>query len=126
MPARIYTVLLADNSPELRKIVRERYEATGFVVVGEAENGSVAIELAIKHHPDLIVLDLAMPVMNGLRATPELLRVVPKPIIILFTLYADSAAIRSKALAAGINQVVSKSDLTELIGKSQALTRDLE
>jgi hypothetical protein len=41
-------------------------------------------------------------------------------------LEADSAAIRGKALAAGINQVVSKSDLTELIGKSQALTRDLE
>lgn len=55
----------------------------------EAENGRQAIELALQCRPDLIILDLSMPVMNGLEAAHELKRLMPKVPIILFTQHAD-------------------------------------
>jgi two-component system chemotaxis response regulator CheY len=126
MAVRPRTVLLVDDSAELRRIVRERYEGNGFVIVGEAEDGSAAIGLAIKHRPDLIVLDLMMPVRNGFQTAPELLRVLPNAIVILYSIYGDSPSIQKRALALGIRAVVQKSDFTRLISESKALSRDLE
>jgi DNA-binding NarL/FixJ family response regulator len=125
MFSRSRTVLLADDLSVLRHKVRERFEDIGFIVVGEAENGSVAVALAREHHPDLVVLDLSMPIMNGLQVASEVIRALPRTIVILFTAYADSAIVQRKALAAGISRVVSKSDISKLIDDSQELTRHL-
>jgi CheY-like chemotaxis protein len=66
------------------------------------------IVLATKHRPDLIILDLAMPVMNGLDAAAELKRIMPEVPIILFTVHAD--ILRGKIPKLPIDMVVSKSD----------------
>ena len=65
-------VLLADDVPDIRTLLRSAVERDGrFEVVGEASDGVEAVELAEQHRPDLVVLDVAMPNMNGLQAIPK-------------------------------------------------------
>lgn len=65
------SVLLVDDSAEIRRAVRPLFDShPTFQVVGEAEHGCEAIEKAASLRPDLIILDLSMPVMNGLEADP--------------------------------------------------------
>jgi CheY-like chemotaxis protein len=117
-------VLVVDDNPHVRRSLRSLLESDGFRVSGEAADGAIAIEQARQLKPDLIVLDFAMPVMNGLQAAPVLRRMMPKVPIILFTLYADSR-LREEAVAAGITAVVSKNDaVATLVSKAQMLVPD--
>ncbi len=66
-------VLLADDAPDYRALLRRRLENDGrFVVVAEAENGAEAVDRTREHQPDVAVIDLTMPVMDGLEAIREL------------------------------------------------------
>jgi CheY-like chemotaxis protein len=100
-------------------MLREAFESAGFRVCAEAKNGAEAIQAAMEHRPDLIILDHAMPVMNGLEAAPQLRRLLPDSPIILFTLYMDHVP-PNEAMAAGITSVVAKSDLDMLIREARS------
>jgi len=77
-------VLLADDSMVVRAVLREIFQATGDIaVVGEAENGKRAVEYAERLKPDLIIMDITMPVMDGLTAIEEIMARVPTPIMVL-------------------------------------------
>ena len=103
-----YTILIADDSPFIRKALRSVFEQEGdFDLCGEAENGRKAVEKAQELHPDLIILDLSMPVMNGLDATRVLKRVMPDLPIIMFSAYSNSS-IEMEARSAGASMLVSK------------------
>lgn len=87
MPKRI---LIVDDLPELRKLIRAFLEEElGFHVCGEAIDGFDAIEKAKDLKPDLIVLDLSMPRMNGIEAAPRLKKILPNTPIIIFTVHED-------------------------------------
>jgi len=104
------TVLVADDNPAIRKALCQMFEVEeDYDICAEAKNGEEAIALAKKHRPDLIILDLAMPVMNGIDAACELKRIMPEIPIILFTDHAD--AFRGKIEKLPIDMVVSKSDI---------------
>jgi DNA-binding NarL/FixJ family response regulator len=79
-----------------------------FKVCAEAQNGREAVEKALQFRPDLIVLDLSMPVMNGLDAAQELKQLMPSVPLIMFTSYA-SPSLEAQTLMAGISALVSKS-----------------
>jgi len=103
-------ILIADDSDTCRKITRLFLESQlGFEVCGEAVDGVDAIEKAIALKPDLVVLDLAMPRMNGVEAASELRARMPRVPIVLFTMYDDVVG-RALALSAGASIVVSKPD----------------
>ena len=69
-----YRTLLADDVFDLRFMVRLALERSGkFEVVAEAENGQEAVDMAEAHKPDLVLLDISMPVMDGLEALPRVL-----------------------------------------------------
>jgi two-component system nitrate/nitrite response regulator NarL len=87
------TVLIVDDSPIVRRTLCSALQSDGFAVCEEANDGQEAIDLAEKLSPDLIILDLSMPVMNGLQAAPVLRKLVPKSPIILYTLHAGGAVI---------------------------------
>jgi CheY-like chemotaxis protein len=107
------TVLVVDDNPAIRKMVATAFLSDGFAVCGEPGNGRDAIELAKKLLPDLIILDLDMP-MNGLQAAPELRKIVPKTPIILFTMYG-SAFVQSQTLPLGIDFVLSKTEKLDTV-----------
>jgi DNA-binding NarL/FixJ family response regulator len=82
---------------------------TEWEVCGEAENGKIAVEKVRELHPDIVILDLQMPIMNGLEAAREISRVAPRTVMLMFTLY-KCAQLFNDAQAAGIKDVLSKSD----------------
>jgi two-component system nitrate/nitrite response regulator NarL len=98
-----------DDNPLVRFMVRQVFELEpDFEVVGEAKNGREAIEKTEKLKPDLIILDLAMPVMTGIEAAPLLRKALPETRLILFTV-SEGREVDRLARAAGIHAVVSKS-----------------
>lgn len=115
------TALIVDDNTVVRKILAAAFLAGGFQTCVEAENGKQGIEVARQINPDVITLDLSMPVMNGLEAAAELRKLFPATPIILFTLYADSLS-QNDADKAGVNLVVLKTTpLSTLIAKAHEL-----
>lgn len=73
-----FQILIVDDSPPIRKCIRTHIELkTDWKVCGEAENGQVAIERVKALNPDLVVLDMSMPVMNGLDAARQIRKTSP-------------------------------------------------
>jgi DNA-binding NarL/FixJ family response regulator len=120
-------VLLVDDNSVVRFSLRRLFESQpDFEISGEAENGSDAVEQAEKLKPDLIILDLIMPVMNGLNAAPLIKKLLPDTPIILFT-QEQASEVERLAQAAGIDAVVSKDQVaSELVLKAQALLASIE
>ena len=120
------SVLVVDDSPMVRRTVCSALRSDGFVVCGEANDGREAIELAGKLSPDLIILDLSMPVMNGLQAAPAIRKLVPRSPIILYTLYADKI-VAQQLRTTEVDSVVSKEEpLSKLIEEAHALLDECE
>jgi DNA-binding NarL/FixJ family response regulator len=82
-------VMIADDHQIVRQGLKALLEREGFKVVGEAANGQEAIEIAGTLHPEVAVLDLAMPVLNGIDAAREIQRTSPKTRTILLTMHTD-------------------------------------
>lgn len=120
-------VLLVDDNSAVRSLVRRLFELEpDFEISGEAENGRDAVEKAENLKPDLIILDLSMPVMTGLDAAPLLRKLLPNARIILFTVQ-EGREIERLACAAGANSVVSKHRAaSELILQAQSLLASIE
>lgn len=101
------TVLVVDDNAAVRKMIAGAFLSDGFKTCREAENGQEGLELARDLHPDLITLDLSMPVLNGLEAAKELRKLYPKTPIILFTLFGDGQ-LQAEASRIGVDLVLSK------------------
>jgi DNA-binding NarL/FixJ family response regulator len=117
----VKSVLIADDHDMTRKALCELFASQqDFEVCGEAENGKEAVEMAQVFTPDLILLDLSMPVMNGIEAACELKRLMPMVPIIVFSEYGDVFS-EGEAQASGISAVVSKdAKLTVLLDKARS------
>src|SRR5277367_5259630 len=103
-------ILIADDSPSIRHLLRLFIEKnTDWQVCGEAENGQVAVQKVAELRPHVVILDLSMPVMNGLDAAREIDRIAPNVQMVMFTMHV-SEQLRIDARAAGIEDVISKSD----------------
>jgi two-component system chemotaxis response regulator CheY len=116
------TLLICDDNPNIRYLLRTYVETrTPFEVCGEAIHGVDAIEKAKQLQPDLILLDLSMPIMTGAEAAVILKRVMPRMKIILFSMQTDDVS-RSLGTAIGIDLTLSKSDgITKLADHLHAL-----
>ena len=103
-------VVLADDTPEYRQLLRMILEQDGrFAVVGEAADGHEAVRVTGAQLPDAIVLDLAMPVMDGLQAIPLLLAISPATTIVVLSGFARGQLDR-EALALGASAYVEKGE----------------
>jgi CheY-like chemotaxis protein len=102
-------ILIVDDSSGVRGIVREGLELQVGCACEEASNGVEAIQKAKKFMPDLVVLDLAMPTLNGFEVATVMQRELPKIPIVILTMYAEELG-RSLANSVGVKAVVSKAD----------------
>lgn len=109
-PSATPTLLICDDNPNIRYLLRSYVETrTPFEVCGEAIHGIDAIEKAKQLQPDLILLDLSMPVMTGAEAAVILKREMPRMKIILFSMHMDDVS-KSVGTAIGVDLALSKSD----------------
>jgi len=115
-------ILLADDHDIIRRGLKELLEThAGWEVVGEANTGRQAVELAAKLRPDIAILDLTMPELNGLEATRQIKKTVPKTEVLIFTMHENDNLIRD-VLTAGAHGYVLKSDAARhLVNAVEAL-----
>ncbi|HET7433671.1 MAG TPA: MEDS domain-containing protein [Thermoanaerobaculia bacterium] len=118
-------ILIADDHAAVRRSIRTLLESrAGWSVCGEASNGREAIEQTRRLRPDVVLLDVSMPEIDGLQATREILQHDPAARVLLLTMY-DSAALEEEAALAGARGVVAKPAAHEhLIAAIVAATAD--
>ena len=117
-------ILLADDHAVVRRGLRALLEARqDFEVCAEASNGREAVELVLHHKPDVAVLDISLPILNGIEATRQIRRDAPGTEVMIFTLHDRESEIRD-VLHAGARGYVLKSEADEQIVRAvEALAR---
>lgn len=116
-------VLIVDDHPAIRRALRREFEHAGWEVCGDAANGREAIAKTEQLLPELIVLDLAMPEMNGLTTARLLKRTFPDVHLILFTGHGELFK-HDEAVCAGVSAVCSKSEpVRNLLERAKRLVK---
>jgi DNA-binding NarL/FixJ family response regulator len=111
------TVLLADDHPVVRRGIAAILAAENDVeVVGEAEDGVQAVALAEKIHPRVVVMDIAMPVMNGIEATRQIVSRFPDTKVLGLSSYNDSESVSQITNAGACGFVAKLNASAELVG----------
>jgi len=112
------TVLLAEDHAIVRQGLSALLKADGhFAMVGEARNGREAVELAKSLHPDVILMDIAMPVLNGLEATKQILTANPAAKVIILSAHSDDEYI-NRMTEAGVAGFLEKQSSAEILTKA--------
>ncbi|MFH8368310.1 response regulator [Streptomyces sp. NPDC018031] len=115
-------VLLADDEPMIRAGVRAILAAAGGIeVVAEAEDGQQAVGLTLRHRPDVCLLDIRMPRLDGLRAAAELRRVSPGTAVVMLTTFSEDEYIASALESGAAGFVLKAGNPRELIAGVHAV-----
>jgi DNA-binding NarL/FixJ family response regulator len=102
-------VVLVDDSADLRALVRMALEREpDFTVVGEAGDGASAVETVAAHKPHLVLLDIAMPVMDGLQALTLIREECPGSIVVMLSAFTSSSGTIDRALTLGAHGYIEK------------------
>ena len=112
------SVLLVDDHAVVREGLRTLLKDEGDIeVVGEAKNGRQAVELTRKFRPAVVVMDIAMPVLNGLEATRMILNTLPRTKVIILSAHSDDAYVE-RATELGVAGYLIKQSSTHLLAKA--------
>jgi DNA-binding NarL/FixJ family response regulator len=113
-------LLLADDHRMLREGLRRSMVDEGFDVLGEAEDGAEAVRLASELRPDVVLMDVSMPEMNGIEATRRIHGALPDVRVIMLTMHADAEVI-SEAIRAGASGYLVKDCSTDEVAEAVRL-----
>jgi DNA-binding NarL/FixJ family response regulator len=114
------TVLIADDHQLLRQALRRAMEEAGLVVLGEAGDGAEAVQLVDELRPELVIMDVTMPVLGGIEATRRVHAAHPELPIVVLTMH-DEDALREEAVRAGASAFLSKdSSMQEVVATAIA------
>ena len=111
--AKIIKVLIAEDHDVVREGLKILIGSdAGIEIAGEASNGAAAVRLARKLKPDVVVMDLAMPKVNGLEATLEIRQQVPRSKVLVLSAYKDDETVQ-RVMAAGVSGYITKHSAAE-------------
>ena len=112
------TVLLAEDHMIVREGLRALLEAEGDIeVVGEAETGRQAVQLAKRLRPAVVVMDIAMPLLNGLEATRQILKAVPAARVLILSAHSDDEYVRQVVLLGAAGYLIKQTS-ADLLSKA--------
>ena len=100
--------IVADDDPFARRVIKDSLQAAGIVVIAEARNGRQAVELVLYYRPDVVVMDVVMPELDGIVATRRIVKELPDQIVVILTGASDEDEIGLQALRAGATGYLSK------------------
>jgi DNA-binding NarL/FixJ family response regulator len=109
-------VLLVEDDRHVREALRDLLEETNIEVVGEAGDGSQGLEMARQRTPDVVLMDLRMPVMGGLEASRHIKREMPLVQVVILTAY-DDPALKDDATSAGVYAYLVKGCPPRMLGE---------
>lgn len=109
MPAAKPTILIADDHEIVRAGVRNLIESAGYVCCGEAPNGRDAVKMAVELGPDVAILDVTMPELNGIEAARQVLKLCPDTKVLVFTVH-DAEQVVVEIFRTGAHGYILKSD----------------
>ncbi len=115
--AKKLTAVIADDAELMRTIVRTALELLEISIVGEAENGREAVDLSIEHEPDIIMLDILMPEMNGYHALEEIVGRMHEPFVVMMTSIDDDEVIQSCMLAGAQDYIRKDQPVPEIVAR---------
>jgi DNA-binding NarL/FixJ family response regulator len=120
-PARANTIVIADDFAAFRRIVRSSLQENGFQNVAEASDGLEAVAKAAELQPDLVLLDIGMPNLDGIKAAAQIRSIAPESRILFVSLNIDPDIVQS-ALSDGARGYICKSDISrELLPAIEAV-----
>jgi two-component system, NarL family, response regulator NreC len=122
--SRVLRVLLADDHAILRDGLRRILNEEGLEVVGEASDGREAASLGQELQPDVAVLDISMPQLNGIDAAREILRTSPRTKVIILTMYTDDRYVLASLRAGIVGYVLKSKAASSLVQAIQAVCND--
>ena len=108
-------LLLADDHRMLRDSLRRSMEENGFDVVGEAGDGAEAVQLAQELRPDVVLMDVSMPNLDGVEATRQITRLVPDAQVVMLTMHADGEVMARAIQAGAIGYLVKDCAITDVV-----------
>jgi len=114
-------ILLADDHKILREGIRRGLEGAGETVVGEAGNGEEAIALAAELHPDVILMDLSMPVLAGIEATRRIIEANPDQRVVVLTKHDDAQRTRAAISAGAVGYLTKGTSLGQVVDTIRAV-----
>ncbi|MDQ4069323.1 MAG: response regulator transcription factor [Actinomycetota bacterium] len=108
-------LLLADDHRMLRDSLRRSLQEHGFEVVGEAADGAEAVRLAQALRPDVILMDVSMPNLDGVEATRQICRVAPGSPVVMLTMHADGAVMARAIQAGAVGYLVKDCSIDDVV-----------
>ena len=114
-------ILLADDHKILREGIRRGLEGAGETVVGEASNGEEAVELARTTQPDVVLMDLSMPVVDGIAATKRITDEMPETKVVVLTMHDDASRTRAAIAAGAVGYLTKGTSFPEVLETIRAV-----
>jgi DNA-binding NarL/FixJ family response regulator len=122
--AGAYRLLLVEDHQIMREGIKTLLERTGeIIVIGEAQTGAEAIRMCRELQPDLVLMDVGLPDLNGVEATRELLRQYPQTGVVILSMYDDEDTVISSVRAGARGYVVKRASSGELLEALRAVAR---
>jgi two-component system response regulator DegU len=109
-------VLIADDHAMVREGLRWALVHAGYEVVGEAADGEEAVEMAEKLRPDIVLMDLSLPVLSGVAATKRIRTLVPATKVVVLSMLSDETAVSSAMAAGAVGYLVKDCTTAEIVG----------
>jgi DNA-binding NarL/FixJ family response regulator len=116
-------VLIADDHTMVREGIRWALEHAGFDVVGEAADGQEAVEMAEQFHPDVVLMDLSLPVLSGVAATKRIRTLLPDTVVLVLSMLSDETAVSSALGAGATGYLVKDCTTSEIVDAVNRVSR---